>query len=191
MNGDPHCQAPDCTNPIRARGLCSAHWNRQARRGSFERLRPIAKWSKKYDACVKCGKTEYAHVGKGHCERCMSRAVDWANELSGRNRRKVLQRYGLTLADYDRLWEQQDGRCAICRDFPPGRFVMRGSKLQHFLHVDHDHDTNTARGLLCSQCNRALGQFRDKPELLVAALAYLDRYGKSVLPKNESQQVLQ
>ena len=102
-------------------------------------------------------------------------------EQEGYNRQKVLDRYGLTLDDYDRMWAKQNGRCAICCDLPAGKLILRGTKMQHSLHVDHDHDSNKVRGLLCSQCNRALGQFRDDPKLLIAAIAYLELHGKKLV----------
>jgi hypothetical protein len=55
---------------------------------------------------------------------------------------------------------EQDGLCAICREAPADQ-------------VDHDHVTNRVRGLLCFNCNGALGQFRDRTELMVRAVAYL------------------
>lgn len=70
-------------------------------------------------------------------------------------------KYGLTVADYEALYDQQQGRCAICRRVPVGR-----------LHVDHDHATRVVRGLLCRSCNMGLGHFDGAAELLRAA-AYL------------------
>lgn len=54
----------------------------------------------------------------------------------------------------------QGGLCAICREAPA-------------THVDHDHATGKVRGLLCFNCNGALGQFRDRQDLMLRAVVYL------------------
>lgn len=41
------------------------------------------------------------------------------------------------------------------------------------LHIDHCHDRNVARGVLCRNCNHGLGNFKDSPELLLSAVTYL------------------
>jgi hypothetical protein len=86
-----------------------------------------------------------------------------------RNRERAIDsrlqaRYGITLADYKRMHEAQNGVCAICNRPPNGH----GD-----LHVDHDHATGYVRGLLCFSCNYAIGALQDDPGLLDRAAAYL------------------
>jgi hypothetical protein len=64
--------------------------------------------------------------------------------------------YGIRLKEYEQLLEQQAGLCAICGRPPRSRRV---------LDVDHDHLTGIVRGLLCGNCNRAVGLLDDNPEL--------------------------
>jgi hypothetical protein len=70
--------------------------------------------------------------------------------------------YGMTLEDYDKMFAEQDGRCAICRETH-----------ERTLHVDHCHTTGRVRKLLCTECNTGLGKFKERPDLLEAAIAYL------------------
>jgi hypothetical protein len=77
-----------------------------------------------------------------------------------------LKKYGITLAEYERLLKKQKGVCAICKK---PEYDAR----QRRLSVDHDHETGRVRGLLCARCNRALGMFNDNPELLRSAARYL------------------
>jgi hypothetical protein len=102
--------------------------------------------------------------GSGKKRRC--RACARANALI-----QNLKRYGLTPEKLREMLEEQDFACAICsrsfHEFTP--------------HIDHDHKccpSGTAcgkcvRGLLCVDCNRGLGSFRDDPDLLHAAAVYL------------------
>lgn len=41
------------------------------------------------------------------------------------------------------------------------------------LHADHDHRTNTFRGVLCENCNLGIGKFYEDPMLLISAVVYL------------------
>ena len=95
------------------------------------------------------------------------------NEIGRANREKnhggnrnyhLRRRYGISADDADRMLAEQDGLCAICREAPAE-------------HVDHDHKTGRVRGLLCFNCNGALGQFRDRRDLMLAAISYLDADG--------------
>ena len=84
-----------------------------------------------------------------------------------RNEYEMHRKYGITKADFDLLLVQQGGVCAICggdRSGPGQRF-----------HVDHCHDSGKVRGLLCGNCNTAIGLLGDDPERADKAAAYLRR----------------
>lgn len=86
-----------------------------------------------------------------------------------RKRAKLKWHYGITLEEFNQLLEKQGGRCAICgTDKPSGR--------HNSFHVDHCHGTNKVRGLLCSNCNQALGLFNDNIDALRNAAKYLRRF---------------
>lgn len=69
------------------------------------------------------------------------------------------------------MWTAQEGLCAICHQ---PETVKYGDRVKD-LAVDHDHETGEVRGLLCNNCNRALGMFGDSAERLLAAARYLDQ----------------
>lgn len=79
-------------------------------------------------------------------------------------RRWNLKKFGLTPEQYDGRLKAQKGRCAICGRIPP---------IGRRLAVDHDHKTGKVRGLLCGQCNVALGLFEDNARYLTYAIGYL------------------
>lgn len=89
----------------------------------------------------------------------------WAKRADVRHWSQIRAKYGIEPADYRAILEAQGHACAICKGQP--------SRTKR-LHIDHDHVTNHVRGLLCDSCNLALGKFRDDPELLRAAAAYLE-----------------
>ena len=72
-------------------------------------------------------------------------------------------KFGLTLEDYGRMFETQDGVCAICGKPPKTKS----------LNVDHNHETGVIRGLLCGGCNSFLGRVQDDPDKLITAAGYV------------------
>lgn len=82
------------------------------------------------------------------------------------------KRYGITWEDYQSLLDKQDGKCAICLTDN-----AQNNRTSGKLFIDHCHSTGKVRGLLCSKCNHALGQFNDDENLLLSAVTYL-RSGK-------------
>jgi hypothetical protein len=95
-------------------------------------------------------------------------------ELLKKNQR-FRRRYGITVDIYEQLLEKQNGKCRICLQIPKG---IHGSGRLKVLHVDHDHSTGEIRGLLCDNCNRGLGYFKDDSLLLQQAIIYLNDYNK-------------
>ncbi len=69
--------------------------------------------------------------------------------------------YGITEAQRDEMVASQQGVCTICLKGPA-------------VHVDHCHETGRVRGVLCFNCNAALGQLGDDPDTFNRAIAYLE-----------------
>ena len=94
-------------------------------------------------------------------------------EINRINRKsKSLQKlYNITIDEYEALRESQGGKCSICGISKPimGR---RGNKA---LAVDHCHTTGKVRGLLCVNCNTALGLFGEDMKTIKKAITYLEK----------------
>lgn len=99
-----------------------------------------------------------------------SSSTNWRHRRQISARKYLLKaQYGITLDDYEELLNRQGGGCGICKAKPKAR----KRSLMPILFVDHNHTTGEVRGLLCPSCNNAIGLLRDKPELCLAAAAYL------------------
>jgi hypothetical protein len=83
------------------------------------------------------------------------------------NQRRLRRRYNLTQAEYDAKLVEQKGGCAVC-----GQKCKSGRALA----VDHCHLTGEVRGLLCMNCNRAIGWLKDDAKLIQAALEYIVKW---------------
>jgi hypothetical protein len=104
-------------------------------------------------------------------------AKQWARNARAANPdyytdQNLRKNYGVTLEWYQKTLADQNGVCAICKN--PETTEIRGRAIA--MAVDHCHTTHKARGLLCTQCNRALGLFRDDPATLQAAISYLEKF---------------
>lgn len=92
-----------------------------------------------------------------------------AHKLREINRNWTLRNvYGITPEQFDVMYQGQGGKCAICL-----RELQLNVRGYNELHVDHDHSTGYVRGLLCSRCNLAIGQFEDNVTFLQSAVLYL------------------
>jgi hypothetical protein len=94
---------------------------------------------------------------------------------------KFRAQYNITLDDFNAMLEAQKGVCYICKEV-----CASGRQLC----VDHDHKKKIVRGLLCVNCNRGIGNFRDDTALLKRALMYLRKNNdgnKNVKPKGSNK----
>lgn len=89
-----------------------------------------------------------------HPQKVQKRKMDW----------HYRSKYGITVAERDRLFEEQGKRCRLCRS---------DSSSRKGFHVDHCHATQKIRGIVCHSCNLLLGHSRDSIAILEAAIAYL------------------
>lgn len=99
---------------------------------------------------------------ESHCKRCASMS-------------NIYRTYGITIKDYDLLREAQGYSCAIC-DRHESEINTRGRtghNRYRLLVIDHCHETDEVRGLLCHDCNVMLGNAKDDPDVLLKAVEYL------------------
>src|ERR1700678_1494411 len=117
--------------------------------------------------CTKCKKLQYIQDfpkdsrykgGRSTwCRSCCNKKsarhqIKYRKENRPKIKNSVLQnRYGIWLEEYNIMFIDQKGCCAIC-SLPQSNFTRRFA-------VDHCHLTGKVRGLLCAKCNTALGQF--------------------------------
>ena len=74
--------------------------------------------------------------------------------------KRLKYKYGITLIEYEKIYQEQGGLCKICRK-------------QEKLYVDHNHMNGIVRGLLCHKCNVGIGYFEDSVDSLKNAIKYL------------------
>lgn len=82
--------------------------------------------------------------------------------------KREMRKYGITVEIYNALLLEQNNSCATC--------LRAAKEFTKRLAVDHCHTTGKVRGLLCSQCNTALGKYRDDIETMERAITYLKRH---------------
>ncbi|AXH71998.1 MAG: recombination endonuclease VII [Podoviridae sp. ctbj_2] len=120
------------------------------------------KWFKD-KPCKNCSKL---FTPKAPCEKYCSDLC----KNRGLQNRYFIKNYGLTVDKYESMLQDQNHLCAICHT---EGFIMNKERHKMKLVVDHCHTTGVVRGLLCHNCNRALGLFQDSQVNLTTAINYL------------------
>jgi hypothetical protein len=145
--------------------------------------------------CKQCGETKsldgfYQGQGLGACKSCRAankRATYaaspeyreqagaaskvWRQNNPGYHKKRyrtqngyekhLKRKYGITLTEFNQMAARQDYKCAIC------------DSDDETLNLDHNHDTNKNRGLLCGDCNKGIGLLQDNPTVLTKAAQYI------------------
>jgi hypothetical protein len=130
----------------------------------------------------KCG-----GCGRRQCHPCMAayqRRWRAKRRAAGVDLNHQLQvwKWGLGGGQYEALLAAQNGGCAICGRRRMHERTAGVGRRNEALAVDHCHKTKRIRGLLCSNCNRAIGLLQDNPALLDKAAAYLRRELPNIVP---------
>ena len=116
-----------------------------------------------------------------HCKLCCREISDerslrddvketrhnYYNARKRKYRNTILKReFGITIDDYEDMLQQQNNVCAICG----------GVNKTKSLCVDHSHITGKVRGLLCNNCNVAIGMLAEDPVILNKAIEYINKW---------------
>jgi hypothetical protein len=101
-----------------------------------------------------------------YCRPCQNAKVAESIARNHGNNRHyhLMRRYGIGADDVLEMLRGQGWLCPIC----DCQLTLETA------HVDHDHRTGQVRAVLCFNCNGGLGQFRDDPQVLRRAAAYLE-----------------
>lgn len=160
------CFVEDCDLVHYAKGLCRNHYAKS------HRLRPEP------FICSFCGAEFKARRHSSEVRYCSAVCKNTARNRDGRGQHSVRRwqfktKYGISIEDYESLRESQGRACAICgRTDPIGRVSKFGP--DYWLHVDHDHETGNVRGLLCSNCNQAIGLLGENVDNVRRVVSYLE-----------------
>jgi len=133
--------------------------------------------AKRTKLCVKCRKPGEFYANKKNkdglesiCKKCKKKHREQPRvkrrEQYKRRRRHLKTKYGISLEDFNEIFEKQGGKCAICGTKDPGG--RHGT-----FHVDHNHDTGVVRGLLCYRCNVELPHIKKWTQWIIDAGEYL------------------
>ena len=129
--------------------------------------------SKFHTYCIACCTVKHKLHYTANREKYLHRArsVDKNKRRFSSLKCRLKADFNLSYEEFISLLEKQNNLCAVCKK-PESTIEPRTQKTRH-LSVDHCHKTGKIRGLLCNNCNRALGFLRDSTITIENLLIYL------------------
>jgi len=130
-----------------------------------------------YRLCAKCKiwkkLSEFYARGQGkqcYCKDCWKiinrERKNKKSYFISRRRTHLKYTYNMSLEEYNKLWQEQDGKCFICGE----------ESIGEMLHVDHNHKTGEIRRLLCRRCNVMVGWLESHKNIVNDVIKYLKGY---------------
>lgn len=113
-----------------------------------------------------CKECSYKQINR---EKHNENARNWRKKNPDKVKNSNLKiSYGINLEQYNQMFNQQNGKCAICN--------RHQIEFKMGLAVDHEHETGKIRELLCSPCNQAIGLLQENTEIIQKVIDYLKRH---------------
>lgn len=144
-------------------GLCKTCHSKQYRETNKERINSLLRQRRSEPS------SNFKQIQKNYYERNKEAICKKTAEYRKANpnitkNAKLKKTFGIDLETYNSILKSQDGVCAVCKQ----------PSAKKFLAVDHCHTTNKIRGLLCANCNTALGLLKDSVEIIENLKKYLE-----------------
>ncbi len=198
------CSWEGCEDKVRTKEMCRRHYHKEFRRKNRDRLIQAHRiYNLNNRDKIVAAQKEYRHNNKdkiaARSREYRLRNKDKIKEYRKNNRQqrlvyaktyrdnnkgtrqewnknnkdkieadRIKARYGITVDERDDMRKEQHYRCFICG--------AHENTLTLGLCIDHDHETNQVRGLLCSKCNSGIGMLKDDPELLQNGIDWLNKH---------------
>ena len=158
--------------------------------------------------CTRCGKTRLIKFFSPRKNRAPDSVHSWCNVCRVDDKHKryaslteeqrfqkhlttkrshLMRSYKITLEEYIKKAKEQKNRCAICNKVQPESHTLKGYKKNALgkrgkdrfnLYVDHNHETEEVRGLLCNECNLAYGYIKENTKSIKGMLDYHEKWRK-------------